>query len=258
MKKRNVMYFKLWYVLLGIGCSLYFTQQLAAAISLGSLENFAVLAGSTVTNTGSTTVNGDVGVSPGTSVTGFPPGLILNGALQSNNAAASMAQTQALAIYTSLGGMAVTQDLTGVDLGGQTLTPGVYGFASAAQLTGILTLDGLGMIDPVFVFKVGSTLISATDSSIILINGARGPTDVFFQVGGSTTLGVGTAFAGTIIASSSNTLNTGASINGRVVALNGAVTLDGNSITAVPEPSSAMISIVAVTVLLLRTKRKLS
>lgn len=152
--------------------------------------------------------------------------------------------------------MTTTQDLTGTDLGGLTLTPGVYSFSTSAQLTGILTLDGLGLLDPVFVFKVGSTLTTAANSSVILTNGARGDRDVFFQVGSSSTLGVNSAFAGTVIASSSNTLNTGATLNGRIISLNGAVTLDTNTITAVPEPYTSLFGTVALAVLFARRKRE--
>ncbi len=235
--------------------SLLIHSTATAAVFLGSAANYGVLAGTTVTNTGLSVVKGEVGVQPGTSITGFPPGLIIDGALHANDGPATFAQADALAAYNNLAGMAVTQVLTGTDLGGRTLTPGVYFFATSAQLTGILTLDGLGLLDPVFVFKVGSTFTSAANSSLLLTNGTRGAKDVFFQVGSSATLGVNTAFAGTIIASSSNTLNTGATVDGRIISLNGAVTLDNNTITAVPEPSSAILWVVGVAALVARRKR---
>jgi type VI secretion system secreted protein VgrG len=138
-----------------------------------------------------------------------------------------------------LAGLAVTQDLTGQDLGGLTLTPGVYSFSSSAQLTGMLTLDGPGD----YVFQIGSTLTTASASSIALINGAEA-CDVYFQVGSSATFGTGTEFVGTIIADQSNTLATGASVLGRVIALDAAVTLDSNAITnciPIPEPATLLL-----------------
>ena len=227
-----------------------------AAVSLNTAANYGVLAGTTVTNTGPSVITGDVGVAPGTSITGFPPGLIVQGSLHSNDGPANIAKADALAAYNSLVGMTTTQDLTGFDLGGLTLTPGVYSFSTSAQLTGILTLDGLGMLDPMFVFKIGSTLTTAANSSIILSNGTQGARDVFFQVGSSSTLGVNTAFAGTVIASSNNTLNTGASVNGRIISLNGAVTLDSNAIKAVPEPYTGILSSIGLAFLLARRKRR--
>ena len=150
-----------------------------AAVSLNTAANYGVLAATAVTNTGFSVVTGDVGVGPGTSITGFPPGLIVQGSLHSNDGPANVAKADALVAYTSLAGMTTTQDLTGVDLGGLTLFPGVYSFSTSAQLTGILTLNGLGMLDPVFVFKVGSTLTTAANSAIILSNGTLGARDVF-------------------------------------------------------------------------------
>lgn len=205
---------------------------IAVAPSLGTAASFAVLAGSTVTNTGNTIVTGDVGVSPGTSITGFAPsgsGVVV-GTIRVNDGVAIQARTDALAAFNSLASQACTLTLTGTNLGGLTLTPGVICFADSAQLTGILTLDAQGDPNAVFIFKIGSTLTTASNSSVVVINGGTG-CNVFFQVGSSATLGIGTSFTGNILARESITLNTSANINaGRALALDGAVTLDTNRV----------------------------
>ncbi len=204
---------------------------------LGSTERFAVLAGSTVTNTGPSIVNGDLGVSPGTAVTGFPPGIV-SGTMHLNDGIAQTAQSDLTTAYNTLVVMTPTTNLTDQDLGGMTLAPGVYFFASAAQLTGALTLSGIGD----FVFQIGSTLTTASASSVLTINGADG-CDVYWQVGSSATLGTATAFEGSILAQASITLTTGANIlDGRALARDGAVTMDTNTIDScvvVPAPATA-------------------
>jgi len=202
----------------------------ATAPTLGTSSSFAVLGGSTVTNTGTSTVNGDLGVSPGTAVTGFPPGIVTGGTIHSADAVADQAQVDLTAAYDALAGQACDTNLTGQDLGGMTLTPGVYCFDTSAQLTGVLTLDALGDPYSVFVFQIGSTLTTASNASVLMTNGAN-QCNVYWQVGTSATLGTGTAFAGSILADASITLNTGANVIGRVLALNGAVTMDTNVIS---------------------------
>ncbi len=209
----------------------YEDRVLMATLPLGAAESFAVLGGSTVTNTGSSVIVGDVGVSPGTAVTGFPPGLVTGGMIHMGDAVALQAQTDLTTAYNVLAGEPFQADLTGQDLGGKTLTPNVYHFSTSAQLTGMLTLDALGDPNARFDFQIGSTLTTASAASVRLINGADA-CNVFWQVGSSATLGTDTSFQGNILALASITLDTRANIlNGRALALNGAVTLDTNNIS---------------------------
>jgi len=202
-----------------------------SAPPLGSAQSFAVLGASTVTNTGSTIITGDLGASPGTAVTAFPPGTVTGGTIHKGDATASAAQADAHSAYANLVGQPCGTNLTGKILGTSpgavTLAPGVYCFNTSAQLTGTLTLNGNG----VYVFKMGSTLTTASKSSVVLANGATAG-NVFWQVGSSATLGTDTAFEGSILANISDTVTTGASVTGRVFALTGAVTLSGNRIRA--------------------------
>ena len=217
-----------------------------APVGLGTAGNFGVLAGSTVTNSGPTVVNGDLGVSPGSAVTGFPPGVV-NGTIHKADAVAAQAQVDLTAAYNDAAGRACDTDLTGQDLGGLTLVPGVYCFDTSAQLTGTLTLDAQGTQGAVFIFQIGSTLTTASGSSVALINGAS-PCNVFWQVGSSATLGTTTSFVGNILALTSISANTGATIDGRFLARNGAVTLLSNTIsicTTQPPPASIGVSKVA-------------
>jgi hypothetical protein len=223
----------------------------ASVITLGTADTFAVLAGSTVTNTGTSNIFGDLGVWPGSSITGFPPGIISGGVVHMTDAVAMQAQSDLTTAYTTAAGAACPNDLSGQDLGGLTLTPGVYCFASSAQLTGTLTLDAQGNPAAQFIFQVGSALTTASASSVLFDNGGQGG-NVFWQIGSSATLGTTTAFEGNILALTSITLDTGASIGcGRALARNGAVTLDTNVVSidtgncattagwVVPEPGSA-------------------
>jgi Ice-binding-like len=202
-----------------------------SAPPLASSQTFAVLGASTVTNTGLTIVTGDLGVSPGTAVTGFPPGTVTGGTIHAGDATAATAQANAHTAYAALVaepcGTNLTGKILGTSPGAVTLSPGVYCFNSSAQLTGTLTLNGIG----VYVFQMGSTLTTASNSSVVLANGATGG-NVFWQVGSSATLGTNTVFAGSILALISDTVTTGTSVCGRVFALTGAVTQDSNAITA--------------------------
>ncbi|MHB8920268.1 MAG: IPTL-CTERM sorting domain-containing protein [Halothiobacillus sp.] len=219
-------------VLAGLGfvaLALVSTPVLASPSYLGTAQNFAVLGGSTVTNTGSSVVTGDLGVFPGLAITGFPPGMV-TGTTYSGGAVAQQAQNDLTVAYNSLTSQSCTKDLTGQDLGGMTLTPGVYCFSTSAQLTGTLTLDAQGNPNAVFIFKMGSTLTTASGASIRVANGTSASAcGVSWQVGSSATLGTGTSFLGNILALSSITLNTGAGVSGRVLARNGAVTMDTNN-----------------------------
>jgi len=195
----------------------------------GTEQSFAVLAGSTVTNTGPSVITGNLGVSPGSAITGFPPG-ILTGVIHAADAQALQAQTDTTETYVDLASQACSSDLTGQDLGGKTLVPGVYCFSTSAQLTGALTLDGGGDPSAIWVFKTGSTLTTGSNSSVLLLNGGQ-PCNLFWQIGSSATLGTGTTFAGNILALTSITLTTGANVSGRALARNGAVTMDSNTVT---------------------------
>lgn len=198
-------------------------------VNLGTATSFAVLAGSTITNTGPTTITGDVGLFPGTEITGFPPGVVF-GTIHKTDAVALQAKTDLVIAYNDAAGR--TPDNTvPADIGGQTLTPGVYFAESSLGITGTLTLDAQNDPNAVFIFQIGSTLITATNNSNVnLINGAQA-CNVFWQVGSSATLGTSTTFLGTILALESITATTSAVVNGRLLASVSAVTLDTNNIT---------------------------
>jgi type VI secretion system secreted protein VgrG len=202
-----------------------------AQIPLGTSQSFTVLGGSAVTNTGPTAITGNLGVSPGSSVTGFPPGIVAGGSIHAADSVAAQAQTDLTNAYNIAAGTPCNTDLTGQNLGGLTLTPGVYCFSSSAALTGTLTLNLQGNPNAFFLFKIGSTLTTASASSVVLINaaGASCIPNLFWQVGSSATLGTGSSFQGNILALTSITLTTGANIAGRLLARNGAVTLDTNT-----------------------------
>jgi len=201
----------------------------ATAPPLGTAGSFAVLAATTVTNTGLTVVNGDLGLSPGTSVTGFPPGSV-TGSQDIADTAAQTAQTDLTTAYNNAAAQSPTT--TGLSsIGNETLTPGVYNAAAALLVNGTVTLDGQGNANAVFIFQVGSALTTASGSGIVLVNGAQA-CNIFWQVGSSATLGTGSSFAGSVLALTSITVTTGDTVDGSVLAGNGAVTLDDDTVTA--------------------------
>jgi hypothetical protein len=206
----------------------------APAPSLATAGNYAVLAGTTITNTGTTVViGGDIGVAPGSAYTGFPPGTVLapNIIHPGNDAATIQAQSDLTAAYLSAAGQPITADLSGTDLGlVAPLVPGVYRFTSSAQLTGTLHLNDATAND-VWIFQIGSSLTTASNSAVIFDNGFGQNCNVFWQVGSSATLGTSSAMVGNILALTTITMNTGATLAGRALARNGAVNLASNPIT---------------------------
>ena len=201
-----------------------------APVGLGTAGSFAVLAGTTVTNTGPSTISGDLGVSPGTAVTGFPPGTVSNGTIHSADGVAAGAQSELTTAYNDAAGRSPTANVPAFIGAGQTLTPGVYKASSSLDVGGALTLDADGDPDAVFIFQAPSTLITDSASSIVLSGDAQA-CNVFWQVGSSATLGTASDFSGSILALTSISVNTGDTIAGRALARNGAVTLDDDVIT---------------------------
>ncbi|MET9667907.1 ice-binding family protein [Streptomyces sp. NPDC006475] len=189
---------------------------------------FAVLGGASVTNTGPSIVTGDLGVSPGVSITGFPPGQV-DGSIHNADATAVAGHADLIATYNDAVGQTPDDSITG-DIGGQTLSPGVYNAASSIGLTGTLTLDAQGDRNSDWIFQIGSTLTTATASQVLLINGATAR-NVIWLIGSSATLGTDTDFAGRVLAQTSITVNAGVTVNGQVLAIDGTVTLDTNTIT---------------------------
>ena len=215
-------------------CSL---PVLAQTIPLGTATGFGVIAAQAITSTGATVITGDLGIHPNnaSSVTGFlfstPPGTgIVTGTPHFADAVALTAKNDALAAYNTAASRPCTTTISG-DLGGRTLTPGVYCSASSMGLTGTLTLDSQGDSNAVFIFQMGSALTTASASQVRMINGGQS-CNIFWQIGSSATMGTGSSFLGNVLASSSVTMTTGTSSTGRLIALNGAVTLDGSTVTA--------------------------
>jgi hypothetical protein len=196
--------------------------------TLGTAAGYSVLAGSTVTNTGPSVLSGELGVSPGSAITGFPPGLA-HGATHAADAAALQAQNDLTIAYNDAASAKTTTTVPDVgDIGGETLTPGVYTSASSMMLTGTVTLNGQGNPNAIFIFQAGSTVVTASSSRVVLENGAQA-CNVYWQVGSSATLGTASSFVGTLMALTSATVTTGVTVDGRVLARNGAVTLDSDT-----------------------------
>ena len=203
-----------------------------APVGLGTAASFAVLAGTPhVTNTGRSIISGDLGVSPAAAVTGFPPGHVINGTIHRADAVAAQAQSDLTTAYNDAAGRAQTASVPAFIGAGQTLAPGVYKASSSLDVGGSLTLDAGGDPNAVFIFQVPSTLVTDSASNVILTNGAQA-CNVFWQVGSSATLGTNSDFTGTVLALTSISVETGDTIAGRVLARNGAVTLDDDTITA--------------------------
>jgi hypothetical protein len=199
------------------------------AVSLGTAANFEVLAGSGVTNTGKTNVTGNLGVSPGTAVTGFGPGTVSGTIYTGVATAAGTAQADLTTAYNNAQGLTLCPITVSGDLGGLTLTPGLYKSTSSLAITGTLTLDAQGNANAVFIFQIASTLTTASGANIVLANNAQA-SNVFWAVGSSATLGTTSVFKGTIMAYASITITTGATLDGRALARVAAVTMDTNTI----------------------------
>lgn len=199
-----------------------------ATVALGTTSGFVILAGSTVTNTGATAVTGDLGVSPGTAVTGFPPGTV-SGTIHAGDVTAATAQTDLTTAYNDAAGRTTGVVTISGDLTGLTLSPGLYKSTSSLALSGALTLDALGNSNAVFIIQMASTLTTGPGSQVILSGGAKA-SNIIWQVGTSATLGTNSVFKGTIMADQSITLDTGARLDGRAMARIGAVTLDTNAV----------------------------
>ncbi len=217
-------------LLLGVGCSMMFTSSALAAtatVGLGTAASFSVLAGSTVTNTGPTTMFGDLGLSPGSSVTGAPHVL---GETHVDDAVAIGAKNALTTAYNDAASRP-SNGSAGTDLSGQVFLPGVRTASSSLLLSsGSVTLDAEGDPNAVFIFQIGTTLITGSNTSVVLTGGAQA-CNVFWQVGSSATLGTGTSFVGTVMASATITAGTAATIHGRLLASTGAVNLDTNTLT---------------------------
>ena len=220
-------------VLLGAIAVLIVMQSTAGAavapVGLGTAGSFAVLAGTTVTNTGLSVLNGDLGVSPGTAITGFPPGVV-NGTVHQTDGVAAGAQSDLTTAYNDAAGRTPAASIGGFIGAGRSLAPGVYNATSSLDVGGSLILNAEGDPSAVFIFQVGSTLTTDSASRITLTNGAQA-CNVFWQVGSSATLGTGSTFRGSILALASISVTTGDTIEGRALARNGAVTLDDDTIT---------------------------
>src|SRR5688572_30789630 len=215
-----------------LAVAMMFVRQDATAVqapvALGSDATFGVLAATTVTTIPATTINGNLGVYTGNTVTGSP---IINGTMHLADPTAAQAQLDLTTAYNDAAGRTVEAVTVAGNLGGQTLSPGLYTSATSLEISsGDLTLDALGDPNGVWIFQMGSTLVTTVGRQVILSGGARAE-NVFWQVGSSATIGGSSVFKGTIMADQSITMNTGATLDGRALARNGAVALDANTIT---------------------------
>lgn len=205
-------------------------STIQSPVAMGGAFNLAILAGSSVSNTGATVITGDLGLSPGTSVGGFPPG-ILNGTLHINDAIATQAKLDLTAAYNDAAGRTATDIVTlSGNIGGLTLTPGLYKSTSSLAISsGDLTFDARGNANAVFIVQIASALTTTSGRKVFLAGGASA-SNIFWQVGSSVTIGTTSAFKGTILAMQSITFATGATLNGRALARTGAVVMAGNTI----------------------------
>ena len=206
---------------------------IVATVPLASAANYSVLGATTVTNTGPSVLGQSAGLSPGTSITGFPPGTVqAPGTIDSTNPVTVQAQADLTTAYNNAAGRSVEFTQPNPDLVGLTLIPGVYAASAKAplSLSGQLVLDGQNNPNAVFIFQTDSTLITGSGSQIDLINGAS-ECNVFWQVGSSATLGSGSTFVGNILALASVSVNNGVTVHGRALAQTGAVTLDNDTFT---------------------------
>ncbi len=239
--KKPLIILSLASVLFFIGCKKDETNQtnttpitlqttVQANVSLGGSSTLAILAGSAITNTGNTVITGDMGLSPGSSVGGFPPG-ILNGVLHINDNIATQAKLDLTAAYNDAAGRTSTDivALSG-NIGGLTLTPGLYKSTSSLAISsGDLTFDAMGNPNAVFIIQIASSLTITSGRKVFLIGGAQAK-NIFWQVGSSATFGTTSVFKGTVMAMQSITFNTGATLDGQALARTGAVIMSGNTI----------------------------
>jgi hypothetical protein len=237
-----------WGLTIGLAVAVLFLRHDATAgqapVALGTNATFAVLAGTAVTSTGDTTVNGDLGVSPGTTLTGAPT---VNGTTHLGDPIAAQAQLDLTAAYDDAAGRPGGAAASG-NLGGQTLPPGLYTSATSMEISsGDLTLDAAGDPNGVWIFQMGTTLITTVGRQVVLIGGAQAA-NIFWQVGSSATIGGSSVFKGNILAYTSIALGTGATLEGRVLARNALVSLDGNTITVPTNTVTATITLVSAAV----------
>ena len=232
-------------LVIGLAVAIIFASHDATAVqtpvALGSAATFGVLAGTTVTTIPTTTINGDLGVFTGNTVSGAP---IVNGTLHLGDPTAAQAQSDLTIAYNDAAGRTLGAISVSGNLGGQTLAPGLYTSATALEISsGDLTLDALGDPNAVWIFQMGSTLVTTVGRQVILSGGAQAA-NIFWQVGSSATIGGSSVFRGTILADQSITMNTGATLDGRALARIGSVALDANTIT-VPNTLTAAVVLVS-------------